>query len=345
MAAIFKRLLVGTQLLLLLGSCAVTDARRPFDSVGQVWPAAPEMARIAFVGEFSVPSDLGIRTSFLERLLSFTAGSNEDLMLRPMDIAVAGNSSVLYVADSDRNCVHRYDLQRKRYACLTLKSSQSAIAPVGLAVTEEGWLFVADSTNGRLYRVDPGGKELEVFYVGAVLKRPTGIFWDSNSRRLYVTDTVQQSVLVFDETGNLKQTISERGETEGRLNFPTYLWVDSRNDLLVSDSLNFRVQRFNSDGEFLFTFGKNGDRAGDFSRPKGIATDSFGNIYVIDALMHALQIFNRQGELLLSIGGRGQGEGEFWLPNGIFITPDNMIFVADTYNKRVQVFRYIGPPL
>ena len=249
---------------------------------------------------------------------------------------------MIFVADPDARCVHRYDLRKRRYTRLVTSSGELLLSPVGLAVTEDGRVFVSDSQLGRIFQADLDSKRLSPFAVTPALVQPTGIFWDDAQSRLYVTDTGRQAIVVLDALGQQVQKIGERGNQQGQLNFPTYLWMDTNSDLLVTDSLNFRIQRFAHDASFLSEFGENGSQPGEFSRPKGIATDSFGHIYVVDALMHSMQIFSPAGDLLLAVGGQGRGEGEFWLPNGIFITGDDTIFVADSYNKRVQVFRYVG---
>lgn len=324
------------------GGCVSTQEVEPFSIAGRAWPEAPYEPRIVYVGEFSSARDLSIGEGPIRKLLSLTAGAAANALVRPMAVATAADGKTIFVADPDAGCVHRFDLRKSRYRCLTTKSSETGIRPVGLTVVDDSWLVVSDSSDGRLYRVGFQGRRLEEFHVDAMLEQPTGIHWDSSSQQLFVTDTTNQSVLVFDQVGNLKKEIGVRGSAPGNFNFPTYLWVDNEGDLFVTDTLNFRIQIFDADGLILGVFGGNGDRPGDFSRPKGVAVDSFGHIYVVDALMHTLQLFNRQGELLLVVGEQGQGDGQFWLPNGVFITEDNTIFVADAYNKRVQVFRYVG---
>jgi len=321
--------------------CAATTPVSPFESSGAIWPAPPEAARLTFVTEFAGSSDLGIRKSAWARLLSLAVGGSEDRMLRPMAVATTFDGNVVYVADPDAHCVHRYDLERGRYKRL-VAADESVISPIGLAITNAGHLYVSDSQHGRLLQMARDGKDLAQFNVDVALEQPTGLFWDRSAQRLLVTDTRRQLVIAVDAQGELLATLGERGNREGQFNFPTYLWIDGAGELLVTDSLNFRMQRFDSERNFLHMFGHNGDQPGDLARPKGVAVDSLGHVYVIDALFHAMQVFDRDGHWLLSVGRQGQGPGEFWLPNGIFITADNTIFVADSYNKRVQVFRYVG---
>jgi sugar lactone lactonase YvrE len=269
-------------------------------------------------------------------------GPVKDALVRPMDVAATPDAQIVFVADPDAGCVHRYDLGRRKYRCLSTGRGEATISAIGVTVTEDGHLFATDSMQGRIWQAGPKDTELTPFYTSEELVQPTGIHWRPDTQRLYVTDTTSHRVLEYDRAGNLKRTIGTRGADTAEFNYPTYLWIDAKQELLVADSLNFRIQRFDKDAGFLNAFGQDGDRPGDFSRPKGIATDKFGHVYVSDSLMHALQIYTPDGELLLSIGNQGQGEGEFWLPAGMFITPDNTIFVADSYNKRIQVFRYIG---
>lgn len=328
---------------MVFSGCVSSSAVVPFQQVGMVWPEPPNVARIAFVGEFSDAADLGIRESIWSRIVSFAAGPQSSGLQRPMAVVSSREGKLLFVADTETRCVHRFDLARSKYRCMALNKNKEQVFPIGLAVTSDGWLFVADSQSAELYIVAPNETSLSLFEVSAPLEQPTGLFWDNELERLFVTDTGDQTIKVFDRRGNLEYVIGGRGDAPGQFNFPTYIWIDNGHELLVTDTLNFRLQRLTRSGEPLQVFGKVGDRPGDFSRPKGVATDSHGHIYVVDALMHAVQVYDRDGDLLMAFARQGQGQGEFWLPNGIFISGNDTIYVADSYNKRVQVFRYIGP--
>jgi len=329
-------------LVLAAAGCAGVTPLTPFATESHVWPDPPDARRIAFVGEFSSGADLGIREGWWGRLASILAGSRNEGLVRPMAVAATDDGDVIFVADPDARCVHRYDLRRGRYDCLTLSRHDALASPIGLAVTDDGRLFVTDSLLRGVYTVARDGKWLEPVPLAGELDQPTGIAWDEAAGRLYVADTGAQVIRSYAPDGSLQQEIGERGHLPGQVNYPTYLWADADEELVVTDSLNFRVQRFAASGSFVTAFGKNGDQIGDFARPKGVAVDSFGHVYVVDALLQAIQIFDRDGTLLLSLGEQGHGAGQFWLPNGIFITGDNTIFVADSYNRRVQVFRYVG---
>jgi sugar lactone lactonase YvrE len=329
--------------LITLVGCAAGARIDPFSDEKKFWPDPPEVKRIAFVGDFSNAADLGIRESAWSRLVRITAGARSDEMVRPMAVAASTDATIIFVADPDARCVHRYDLRRGQYRCLMISRKEAILSPVGLAVSDTGRLYVSDSRSAHIYYAESGDKWLQRLDLNSSLEQPTGIAWDDARQILFVVDTGSQSIKAFDKTGVLVREFGGRGLLPGAFNFPTYLWIDPNQQLLVTDSLNFRVQRFGDAGEFLFEFGDNGDLVGDFARPKGVATDSYGHIYVVDALLNALQVFTRDGDFLIAIGEQGQAPGQFWLPNGIFISDDNTIYVADSHNKRVQVFRYVGP--
>jgi DNA-binding beta-propeller fold protein YncE len=324
-------------------ACATNDPVDPFNAPKRIWPDAPQTPRIAYLGEFSEAADLGIEGGFWSRIVTFTAGPTNNAMARPMAVAASDDGQLIFVADPGSHCVHRFDLRKAKYTRLATAKDVPDAFPVGLALADDGWLYVTDSQRGLLYEVPPGARQLANFDTALRFRQPTGIAWDRETNYLLVTDTKEQVIAVLDRAGELQRSIGGRGSGSGRFNYPTYLWSAGNSELLVTDSLNFRVQRFDSDGAFIQQFGQSGAALGYFSRPKGVAVDSFGNVYVVDAMKHGMQIFNRQGELMLFVGAQGQGAGEFWLPGGIYITEGNTIYVADAYNKRVQVFRYIGP--
>jgi sugar lactone lactonase YvrE len=326
-----------------LAACATNVPVEPFDTPKRIWPDAPQTPRIAYLGAFSEAADLGIEGGFWSRIVAFTAGPSNNVMARPMAVAASDDGQLIFVADPGANCVHRFDLRKAKYTRLATGKDMPDAFPIGLALTDDGWLYVSDSQRGLLYEVPPGARQLANFDTALRLRQPTGIAWDRGTDHLLVTDTTEQVIAVLDRAGGLQRSIGGRGSGPGRFNYPTHLWSTGNGELLVTDSLNFRIQRFNSDGVSVQQFGQGGASLGYFSRPKGVAVDSFGHVYVVDAMMHGMQLFNRQGELLLFVGNQGQGAGEFWLPGGIYITEGNTIYIADAYNKRVQVFRYIGP--
>jgi DNA-binding beta-propeller fold protein YncE len=327
---------------LMLDSCAPSE-RKAEDSVPLVWPPAPAAARIAFIGSFSRPEDLGITRGLFRRISDFLTGESDAKLVRPM--AVVRSSGFLFVADPGAKGVHRFHPAGGRYDLVRGANDSPLPSPVGLALGANGDVYVTDSVLAGVFVIKSGTASAVPVALRQPLRQPTGIAYDAVAGRLFVVDTGAHRVFVFNPDGTLHSSFGERGAGNGEFNYPTLLWRTQQGRLYLNDSLNFRVQILDEDGHFMGKFGRVGDGSGDLARHKGIATDRSGHVYVVDALFHAIQIFDESGGFLLSVGSMGQNRGEFWLPTGIFISDDDTIYVADSYNQRVQMFRYVGGPL
>ena len=321
--------------------CAAPPSVDPFSGEGPDWPSPPEAARIRFVEEFGGPADLGIRPSLWSRIAAVATGPATRRMVRPMAVAATPDGRVIYVADPGAQCVHRFDLRRGRYRCLVTEQGGALASPVGLAISDDGRLYVADSGLNAVFTAGPGDDALRTLTLTPPPDQPTGLAVGPLGD-LFVASTGSHSVRHYGPDGRLLREFGGRGSEPGQMNYPTYLWLSPEAELLVTDTMNFRIQRIDPDDGVLGVFGVAGDGTGSFARPKGVAMDRYGHIYVVDGMHHAMQIFDRDGRLLLAVGEQGSGPGEFWLPSGIFVTSGDLIFVADAYNSRVQVLRYVG---
>lgn len=263
-------------------------------------------------------------------------------MRRP-NTAIADSAGNVYVADAEQGIIFVFDIEKNKLRFL----GEGVLAgPVGLAIdNKRGIIFVADSRLDRVFGLDKNTGSL-IIRIGTPkeFQNPSGMVFDENRDRLYITDTQNHLIRVFDKDGKALFTIGKRGNGEGEFNFPSYLALDSHGRLFVADTLNFRVQIFDQDGKFLKKFGRLGDAPATFTRPYGIGVDSEGHVYVVDSAFNNFQIFEEDGTLLLWIGEAGTEPGKFFLPTGMYIDKQDRIYVADTFNRRVQVFQYLKQP-
>ena len=216
----------------------------------------------------------------------------------------------------------------------------------GLAIDDDDRLFVSD---GKLHRVlifNPK-HELEG-QITEGLEDPVGLAIDTENRFLYVVDTQQDQVIVYDaDTLKLLRRIGTGGKnhfltTPGDFGAPQCVALDKDGNVYVTDTLNNRVEIFDADGNFISLFGKEGDGPGYFVRPKGIAVDADGHIWVADEMQDRLQVFNRDGQLLTYIGqGHGDLPGQFRALLGVAIDKENRVFTTEELPGRLQVFRYV----
>jgi len=216
----------------------------------------------------------------------------------------------------------------------------------GVAVDDDDRLFVSD---GKMHRVMIFNAKHEVEnQIVEGLQDPVGLAIDSTNRFLYVVDTQQDQVIVYDaDTLKLLRRIGTGGKnhfltTPGDFGAPQGVAVDNDGNVYVTDTMNNRVEIFDADGNFVSEFGKNGDGPGYFARPKGIAVDSDGHIWVADQVQDRLQVFNKEGQLLTYIGsGHGELPGQFKTLVGVAIDKHNRVYTTEQEPGRLQVFRYV----
>ncbi len=326
-----------------VGGCAGaphTPLPNPEERAALAWPPPPAAARITWETAFTVPRDLRLRTGFWRRARRLVFGGADDALNRPQGITVVGD--VVYLTDAGRPRVLVYDRGRRRFTALAANAQRPWRAPIGVAATRDGVLFVADAL-GILYRVAPPWRSaVALDWPG--LERPVAVAVDEARDRLYVLDAPRHRVLHGTLDGRYQGEFGQRGAAPGEFNFPTHLTVMPDGNLLVTDAMNFRIQRLTPDGRPLHSFGQPGDGTGDLAKPKGVAVDADGAVYVVDGLFGVVQLFDAQGQLLMWFGESGRRAGQFWLPTGIAIDDDGRIYVADSYNRRVQVFTRLPNP-
>ena len=254
------------------------------------------------------------------------------------------------------------------------------VQPVGIAVSPQGKIYVADPGAHGIHVIDRAEQEYKFLHetkdgqfvspVGITVA-PDGTVFVSDSERgdIVALDkdndpefafgdhlvrptglSIDQGRLYVADPGrqkvlifDLKGTyIGEFGQRGvGDGEFNYPIDVVGVNSLYVVDALNYRIQEFDPGGKFASKFGRQGNAAGLLASPKSVALDSDGNIYVTDALMDNFQIFDKQGQLMLVVGQQGVSNGRFMSPGGITIDDKDNIYIVDMLNKRIQIFKYV----
>jgi DNA-binding beta-propeller fold protein YncE len=266
-------------------------------------------------------------------------------MIGPYGIAV-DSKGMVYVADQRVGAVFVFNTQTRDVELIRNGFEAHFGWINGVAVDDDDRLFVSD---GKMHKVliFNAKHELEN-QITTGLVDPVGLAIDTENRFLYVVDTQQDQVIVYDaDTLKLLRRIGTGGKNHfltspGDFAAPQGIAVDSDNNVYVTDTLNNRVEIFDADGNFITEFGKHGDGPGYFARPKGIAVDGDGHIWVADEMQDRLQVFNRDGQLLTYIGmGHGEMPGQFKSLIGVAIDKNNHVYTTEQEPGRLQVFRYV----
>jgi DNA-binding beta-propeller fold protein YncE len=312
---------------------ALTLRAAPDDRLA--WPGPPDRAYIEYVGSIEC-RQLSPAGGIFSKLVRWIGGQSKDESLtHPFDL-LALDKSIFMVCQSLPGLV---EVDRDQGSFKLHRAEGGSFRhPISLGDGGNGIVFVTDSEAGAVFKYHNG--QVRPFITEG-LTRPTGIAVLPDSQRIFIVDTGEQCLKIFDFAGNLIRSVSTTEDGLPLFNYPTFATACPDGTVLVNDGLNYEIKRFDVQGNMLNAFGQEGDGPGALSRPKGIAIDSDAHIYVVDNLFDNVQIFDPTGQVLLALGSGGVGPGEFWSPAGIDIAEDT-IFIADTYNHRIQILRYLG---
>ncbi|MEH7332837.1 6-bladed beta-propeller [Neobacillus drentensis] len=217
----------------------------------------------------------------------------------------------------------------------------SSIVALSVAFFAAIYFFNLESTIKPIVaKVDPSGPPVftNALYgeFNAPLNKPMDV--TKIGEFVYVSDTNNKQVQVFDQSGTSVFKFGKEGTKEGEFKFPYGIAGDKDGNVYVADLYNANISIFDSKGKFLKYFN---DKEKLLKSPGGLRIID-KKLYVTDIKANKLFVFNLSGEKLLEIGGAGLEEGKFIAPNAVAVDNDNHIYVTDSGNNRVQVFDKSG---
>jgi sugar lactone lactonase YvrE len=206
-----------------------------------------------------------------------------------------------------------------------------------------GKRFVLTASNVQVF--DAQGNLLQKLGDGGnspLLNRARGIALDGFGR-IYVADTYNHRVLVFNSDGSFQRSFGSFGiGVPGSFYFPHGIAVDSWGNIYIADTFNNRIQILTNNGQFIASFGTGGTAAGQFNLPVAITLDNTGNIYVADWDNSRVQKFNSARVFQLSFGSNGTADGQFRQVGGVAVDGSGNVYISDYGNRRVQYFDAAG---
>jgi DNA-binding beta-propeller fold protein YncE len=119
--------------------------------------------------------------------------------------------------------------------------------PVGLAVSPDGSIFLADTWNNRIQRFSPQLLPLNDWQVSAWKGQSTNNkpYLDTDSAgRVFVSDPEGYRVLIFSSLGDYLGRFGEFGVEVNSLGLPNGIAIDQEDNLFVADAGNNRVLKF-----------------------------------------------------------------------------------------------------
>ena len=232
--------------------------------------------------------------------------------------------------------------------------------PHGVAVDRYGNIFVADTSNNRIRKVDvsngiittiagtgeSGFNSDGILATDARLSSPHDVVVDDQSN-IYIPETGTHRVRRVDGKTGIVSTVAGTGESgfsgdgdlavEAYLNAPHSVHLDKIGNIFVIDTLNYRVRKIDVKSGVINTVAGGGTAGlGDGGlaveaqvAPHGAAVDSGGNIFIADRDNYRVRRVDAETGLISTFAGNGEkgysGDGDL-ATNASLETPQGVAF-------------------
>jgi sugar lactone lactonase YvrE len=300
----------------------------------------------------------------------FIADSGNELVRRVdatthIITAVAGNGSPGFSGDGGP----------ATSANLNLFEGTISNFPASLAVDASGAIFIPDTANQRLRRVDGTTGIITTIAGGGsggdggpatsgIVAFPGGLAVDS-SGNIFIPDSGTNRVRRLDAMTGIITTVAGNGflgfsgdgglATSAELNHPIDVAVDSSGNLFIADEWNSLIRRVDAAAGIITTVAGNGTQGygGDrgpatsasLNIPRGVAVDSSGNLFIGDSQNYRVRKVDTTGTITTVAGNGTQGfsgdggpaiNAELGWPSGVTLDALGNLLIADSINHRIR---------
>lgn len=237
--------------------------------------------------------------------------------------------------------------------------------PRGICIDSQGNIFIADSGNNRIRKIEPSGNHTVTTFAGSGVEgyadgiginaalTPNVMCIDSQDN-LYVTDWWNFKIRKITPTGVVTTVAgTTQGFADGNANTAQFSYlegicIDAQGNLYVADGGNNRIRKITPAGVVSTVAGSTSgyqDGVGTnakFDYPSGICIDANNNLFVCEAFGYKIRKINSLGIVSTIAGstwGTADGQGmaaQFNYPTSICIDGLGNLFVADSFNNRIR---------
>ena len=279
---------------------------------------------------------------------AIATGLNDDLY-----VADSRNHRILHIA-SDGSLLHEWG---------TFADQATGDVPIGtfnepwgVAVGPDGSVYVSDTWNHRVQKFSEDGEPIKIWgQYGQPLPEvpeskssfwgPRGIAVDSQGR-VFVADTGNKRIVVFDSEGNYITEFGTAGLDPGQFDEPVGVAVANDGTVIVTDTWNQRIQAFmpSEDGMLYLPSAQwdvNAWFGQSLENKPFIAVNADKHVFITDPEGYRVIEFTENGEFVRTWGDFGVGPSEIGLAAGIAVDLSGFIWVTDAGNNRI--LRYTLP--
>ncbi len=211
----------------------------------------------------------------------------------PWGVAVSPDGEFVYVTDTWNHRIQKFTSEGEHIDTWSTLKTEEAIktfwGPRDITVDQDGNVYFSDTGNKRIVVVDQNGKYITEIGAAGIFDEPVGLAIDPTTGKLFIADTWNQKIQVYDRTLSGDFISADSWTIDGwygqsMLNKP-FISVNHDGLVFVSDPENSRVIVFTTDGEYKYSFGNSTGHQIGF--PIGVGADKDG-IWVSDDLNNRL---------------------------------------------------------
>jgi len=254
------------------------------------------------------------------------------------DVAIGVNNEVVIVNNTNE-CVIVLDCNMTLLSVIGQESDDSRLVdPVGVAISEDGIIAVSNwDSSHQVKKYSLQGKLLSVIGNNRgsdndQFDHPRGLVF-SNNKMLYVVDSDNHRVQVFQQDDKFAFTFGSEGSNPGQFQYPVRIAIDSDNIVFVSDHIGDHISVFSHTGSFISRITCN--------RPWSIAVSPDGHIITDCDYGTNIRVWSPTHHLISEFGKMGSKQGEFHNIHGISINSTGIIYVVEWHNNRIQIISNI----
>lgn len=216
-------------------------------------------------------------------------------------------------------------------------------SPRALALDNSGNIYVADTGNRLIQKLDKNGRFLHQFKINsrnedystcdlALLPDEESIVCIETLVGTGAHPSTGNTVAIYTTDGRLKYNFTNKA-----MRCALCLATNSHSEIIVSDYLLHSLFVYKANGEHIQTIGN----AGCFNHPAFICVGQNDTIFVTDTNNNSVLQFGKNGRLIQHFGVKGSSKGELFQPFGVS-SDGEKILVVDSGNHRIQVFTTSG---
>ena len=207
------------------------------------------------------------------------------------------DSDRLFVSDTKLHRILVFDKNHKVEGSI----GDGVPDPGGMAIDNENrFLYVADSSLDQVLvfdadkltlirKIGTAGKAHTLTEPGQ-FSMPTNVALDSDNN-LYVSDTYNNRIEIFDADGNFIRAWGKAGDRPGTFQRPKGIAIDVDGHVWVADAAQDRVQCFTPEGQLLIWMGGHGVLPGQFRTLAGLYIDKDNRIFTSEQFPGRVQMF------------------------------------------------------